>query len=88
MSKYVKYFLGEESIRDPMIETNIALQIINLQKNQIVEELKTIIKPDALDDWLKKPNPAFENKTPQEFLDKCDFFPLQQMLATMNWGGF
>jgi hypothetical protein len=50
----------------------------------ITEALKETFEEEALKEWIKKPNPAFQNKIPQEMIEVGDVEPLWEMLLSFQ----
>lgn len=52
----------------------------------IEEALREVIVESYLEEWMAKPNPRFDNKTPQEMLDDKDYAPLWRMIYVLRSG--
>ena len=55
----------------------------------ILEELKTLIKEEELNQWLDTPNQAFDYKKPQELIDSAkqeDIDKLYRMIYQIREG--
>lgn len=48
--------------------------------------LGTLIKPDAIDGWLDRENPAFGGRTPSSLIRANETEPLQRLLYQMEAG--
>jgi hypothetical protein len=57
-----------------------------MSEKEIREGLSIVIKEEAIDAWLKKPNKSFEGRTPQELIDEGDFEPLRTMIWQLQTG--
>ena len=56
------------------------------KKNILLELLEHFPNSIALEMWLAKPNPAFNNRKPQELLDSGDLEPLRAMIHVIKSG--
>jgi hypothetical protein len=63
---------GEKMRRDP--------------QREFLEQLKEVIKEEAIEAWLQQPNMVFGGRTPQQLIDEENFGLLERMLSLLRSG--
>ena len=59
-----------------------------LEVNKVKEALAKVIKPEAIDAWLNKPNNAFCNMTPMEVIREGLSYQIYDMITQLEHGIF
>jgi hypothetical protein len=54
--------------------------------NELKERLKTIVQEEFINSWLDAPNPAFNNKTPQQMVIEQNTDQIEMMLYRLGSG--
>lgn len=60
---------------------------MNDEADKIKERLKLLMKPEAVDSWLERPNPAFNNEKPIDLMNQGRTDELWRMIYLIESGG-
>jgi Protein of unknown function (DUF2384) len=55
-------------------------------KEQLLEALGSIIRPQEIDDWLHMPNSAFGARCPIELINDGNLKPIWDMIEQVQYG--
>ena len=58
------------------------------EKEELLQALSAIIRPNEIDDWLQMPNSAFEARKPIELMNEGNLQPIWNMIAQIRYGIF
>ena len=62
------------------------LRRISNQDEKLFDALAEVIKPEPIDDWLRRPNKQFEGSTPQQLIERGESDKLWRMIAHLREG--
>ena len=64
----------------------MTINILNRHIKDFKSELSKVVKTDAIDGWMLKENPAFDNRTPIQVIKDGDVNLLYNMIYDLGSG--
>lgn len=62
------------------------MELLGIFADNLIDELRTIIRPDEVDSWMETPNTRFGGRKPKEFLGTPDDRPLRDFILAVRHG--
>jgi len=63
-----------------------SLGFTSIKNMNIREELAKVMEPEAIDDWLNTPNPAFDNQKPSVLINNGGVKRIMGMIYNLQTG--